>query len=183
LRNFPPPNSPLRRRIRRWRGKRNGLRSQPAYIDAWLLQVNAGWQYEAGETGFEQTLDVPALGTITLAGRVDRIDRNGDARQVIDYKTSGASRLKQQRDAPAEHVQLPFYAWLCDAAAVYLPINDSPVAPLALDGECPVEAITLRLRDAIAAAAQGAGLPAHGVDAVCTHCEARGLCRKGMWGA
>jgi ATP-dependent helicase/nuclease subunit B len=35
----------------------------------------------------------------------------------------------------------------------------------------------------IAAAAAGAALPAHGVDAVCTHCEARGLCRKGMWAA
>jgi ATP-dependent helicase/nuclease subunit B len=153
----------------------------PAYIDAWLAQSEAGWVYRSGETAFEHTLAAPPLGDIQLGGRVDRIDTYGDALQVIDYKTSSAARLKKQRDAPAEHIQLPFYAWLCDAAALYLPINDAPVVPLALDGECDVEAITLRLRDVVTAVARGAGLPANGVDTVCARCEARGLCRKGMW--
>ena len=33
------------------------------------------------------------------------------------------------------------------------------------------------------AIAQHAALPAHGIDSVCKYCEARGLCRKGMWDA
>jgi ATP-dependent helicase/nuclease subunit B len=78
-------------------------------------------------------------------------------------------------------VQLPFYAYLCNAAAAYLPINDQTIAPLQLDGECDIEAIMLRLPALLTALAHGKGLPANGVDTVCRYCEVRGLCRKGMW--
>jgi ATP-dependent helicase/nuclease subunit B len=154
---------------------------QPAYIDAWLASVAEGWQYQSGETLFETPLDVPVLGAITLHGRIDRIDRKGDALQVIDYKTSSADSLKKKLKDPGENVQLPFYAYLSNAAAAYLPINEDKLAPLALDGEADVEAITLRLAKLLEAIAQGSSLPAQGVDAVCKRCEARGLCRRGMW--
>ena len=101
--------------------------------------------------------------------------------QVIDYKTSTAQSLKKKRDAPGENVQLPFYAYLCNAAAAYLPIDDPSITPLQLDGECDVESIMLRLPSLLAALAHGSGLPANGVDAVCRYCDVRGLCRKGMW--
>ena len=158
-------------------------RIQPVYIDTWLAQVEAGWHFQSGETVRELTLDLPTLGTINLHGRIDRIDQKNDHLQVIDYKTSSTSILKKKCDAPEENVQLPFYAYLCDAAAAYLPLNDAVIAPLFLDGEKPVEAITLRLPTLLESVAQGAGLPAHGVDAICRHCDARGLCRKGMWAA
>lgn len=158
-------------------------RIQPVYIDAWLAQVAAGWHFQSGETVRELTLDLPTLGAISLHGRIDRIDQKNDHLQVIDYKTSNTNILKKKRDAPEENVQLPFYAYLCDAAAAYLPINDAAIAPLFLQGEKPVEAITLRLLMLLESIAQGAGLPAHGIDAICQHCDARGLCRKGMWAA
>jgi ATP-dependent helicase/nuclease subunit B len=78
-------------------------------------------------------------------------------------------------------VQLPFYAWLAEAAAAYLPINEIPVAQIALDGETDVDAISRRLPELLEAIAAGATLRASGIDAVCQYCEARGLCRKGMW--
>jgi ATP-dependent helicase/nuclease subunit B len=62
-----------------------------------------------------------------------------------------------------------------------LPINDVPVSLLALDGETDVDAISRRLPQLLGAIAAGAALRANGVDAVCQYCEARGLCRKGMW--
>ncbi|HEY9145303.1 MAG TPA: PD-(D/E)XK nuclease family protein, partial [Thiobacillus sp.] len=154
---------------------------QPAYIDAWLAHAAQGWRYESGETDFAVPHTVAGLGEITLHGRVDRVDNKGDARYVIDYKTSAAQGLKKKLKAPDEAVQLPFYAWLCDAAAAYLPINEAPVAALELNGETDVAAISLRLPHLLEAIAQHAALPAHGVDGVCKHCEARGLCRKGMW--
>jgi ATP-dependent helicase/nuclease subunit B len=154
---------------------------QPAYIDAWLAHAAAGWRYESGETDFSMPHTVEGLGEITLHGRVDRVDAKGDARYVIDYKTSAAQGLKKKLKAPDEAVQLPFYAWLCEAAAAYLPINETPVAALELDGETDVAAISLRLPALLEAIAAGAPLPASGVDAACQHCEARGLCRKGMW--
>jgi ATP-dependent helicase/nuclease subunit B len=100
---------------------------------------------------------------------------------VIDYKTGAALGLRKKLKDPSEAVQLPFYAWLADAAAAYLPINEIPVAPLPLDGETDIDAISRRLPALLEAIAAGAGLPASGIDAVCRHCEARGLCRKGMW--
>lgn len=156
---------------------------QAAYIDAWLAWAAAGWRYQSGETDFAMPVDVAGLGEVTLHGRVDRVDARGEARAVIDYKTTAAQRLKKQLGQPDEAVQLPVYAWLTDAAAAYLPIDEAPMAPLELDGETDVAAISLRLPELIAALAAGAPLPAHGVDGVCRHCEARGLCRKGMWHA
>lgn len=162
-----------------WRSKWDKI--QPAYIDAWLAHASAGWRYASGETDFAVPHHVEGLGEITLHGRVDRVDAKDDARYVIDYKTSAAQGLKKKLKTPDEAVQLPFYAWLTDAAAAYLPINETPVAALELDGETDVAAISLRLPQLLEAIARHAALPAHGVDSVCKHCEARGLCRKGMW--
>lgn len=169
-----------------WRSKWEKI--QPAYVDAWLDRAAQGWQYQSGEAAFELPFGVPGLGEITLHGRVDRVDSRvdpsgGDARAVIDYKTSAASGLKKKLKDPAEAVQLPFYAWLAEAAAAYLPINETPVVPLELDGETDVDAISRRLPELLEAIAAGATLPASGIDSVCAHCEARGLCRKGMWNA
>jgi ATP-dependent helicase/nuclease subunit B len=167
-----------------WRSRWEAL--QPAYIDAWLDWVAQGWRYQSGETDFTLTHSVAGLGELTLHGRVDRVDHRigpaGDAaRMVIDYKTGAAQGLKKRLKDPTESVQLPFYAWLADAAAAYLPINEAPIVPLELDGETDVDAISRRLPELLEAIGAGAALTASGIDAVCQHCEARGLCRKGMW--
>ncbi len=164
-----------------WRSKWSPI--QPAYVDAWLAHASQGWRYASGETDFAVPHCVEGLGEVTLHGRVDRVDTNGDARYVIDYKTSAAQNLRKKLKVPDEAVQLPFYAWLTDSAAAYLPINEAPVAALELDGEADVAAISLRLPQLLEAIAAGTPLPAHGIDAVCQHCEARGLCRKGVWNA
>jgi ATP-dependent helicase/nuclease subunit B len=154
---------------------------QPAYIDAWLDWIAQGWRYQSGEAAYELPFNVPGLGDITLHGRVDRVDERGEAKTVIDYKTGAAAGLKKKLKDPTEAVQLPFYAWLADAAAAYLPINETPVTLLELNGETDVDAISRRLPELLGAIAAGAGLPASGIDSICQYCEARGLCRKGMW--
>ena len=166
-----------------WRSRWNAI--QPAYIDAWLAHAAQGWRYQSGESDFALPWVVAGLGEITLHGRVDRVDHragpDGDTRYVIDYKTGAAQGLKKKLKAPDEAVQLPFYAWLAEAAAAYLPINEAPVAALELDFDTDVDAISRRLPELLEAIAAGAALPASGIDAVCQFCEARGLCRKGMW--
>jgi ATP-dependent helicase/nuclease subunit B len=164
-----------------WRIKWRAI--QPAYIDAWLAAMQSGWRFESAETDVETELDVPSLGKIVLHGRIDRIDRKGEALQVIDYKTTATKTLEKKRDAPGENIQLAVYAYLCNAAAAFLPINEDAITPVALDGETDVEAIVLRLPLLLEALVQQTGLIAHGVDAVCQYCEVRGLCRKGMWEA
>lgn len=162
-----------------WRARWEGI--QPAYVDAWLAHVAEGWRYQSGETDFEIRHNIPGLGEVRLHGRVDRIDQREENLYVFDYKTANATNLKRKLKDPGEAVQLPFYAWLCEAAAAFLPIDNDPVAPLTLDGETDVEAISLRLPQLLEAIAAGAPLPANGVDAACQYCEARGLCRKGAW--
>jgi ATP-dependent helicase/nuclease subunit B len=162
-----------------WRSKWAAI--QPAYVDAWLNWVAQGWRYQSGEATFEVPFNVPGLGDITLHGRVDRVDERGDARTVIDYKTGAAQALRKKLRDPAEAVQLPFYAWLAEAAAAYLPINEVPVTPVDLNGETDVDAISRRLPALLEAIAAGTALRANGTDAACQYCEARGLCRKGMW--
>ena len=159
---------------------------QPAYIDAWLDWIGQGWRYQSGEAAVEMPFNVRSLGDIILHGRIDRVDgridqNGGEARTVIDYKTGAAAGLKKKLKDPTEAIQLPFYAWLSEAAAAYLPINETPVALLELDGETDVDAISRRLPELLEAIAAGEALQANGVDAVCQYCEARGLCRKGMW--
>lgn len=166
-----------------WRARWEAL--QPVYVDAWLAWVGDGWRYRAGEEEFAVPLVVEGLGEITLAGRIDRVDArpgpDGETLAVIDYKTGAAAGLKRRLADPAEAVQLPFYAWLAGGAAAYLPINEAPMAPIALDGEVDVDAIVSRLPALLAALAAGAPLPAGGIDADCRHCDVRGVCRKGMW--
>lgn len=154
---------------------------QPAYIEAWLAWVALGWHYQSGETDFSVVHHVQGLGEITLHGRVDRVDEKNGNRTVIDYKTGNRSGLKTKLNNPNEHIQLPWYAWLADAAATYLPINETPVTALELGGETDVESISLRLPKLLEALTAGNTLPANGVENVCRYCEARGLCRKGAW--
>ncbi len=160
----------------------------PAYIDAWLAWAAQGWRYASGETPFAVPVEVPGLGSVELQGVFDRVDTrtlpDGDtARTVFDYKTGAASSLRKKLGDPTETVQLPFYAWLGDAAAAYLPINDTPVTPLDLDGETDIDGIARRLPALLEAIAAGTPLTASGIDAVCQFCDARGVCRKGMWEA
>lgn len=154
---------------------------QTAYVDAWLDWVAQGWSYASGETEFAVSHHVDGLGEITLYGRADRVDTRGEARTVIDYKTTTRQKLMKKIEAPDEAVQLPFYAWLADAAAAFLPLDEAPVLPVRLDEKTDVTAIAGRLPALLGAIAAGAPLPAQGVEAVCTYCAVRGLCRKGMW--
>ncbi|MEW6118961.1 MAG: PD-(D/E)XK nuclease family protein [Pseudomonadota bacterium] len=161
---------------------------QPAYIDAWLAWVAQGWRYASGEAEFAISHTVNGLGEITLFGVLDRVDvralPDGDLlRAVFDYKTGAARALKEKLSDPGEAVQLPFYAWLAHAAAAYLPLGDTPIAALDLDGETDVAAISLRLPALLEAIAAGSPLTASGIDRDCRTCDARGLCRKGMWHA
>jgi ATP-dependent helicase/nuclease subunit B len=164
-----------------WRARWNT--SRPAYIDLWLAHEAQGWRYHSGETELETTIDIPGLGETLLHGRVDRIDCKDNALRVIDYKAKNPRVLEKWAKAPGENVQLPVYAWLAEAEAAFLSIDTDQPDLVALDPEADIETISLRLPQLLEEMAKGAPLPARGIDAVCRHCEARGLCRKGSWDA
>lgn len=157
--------------------------SIPAYIEAQLQSEAEGWRYQNGEVPFE----LPLAQDLQMRGRIDRIDVQVDASHVVrvlDYKTQPAAALRNKLKQAGEDVQLPFYAHVFEATeAAFISIEKNKV----LTVEPPQDVAQLahanieRLKTVFAQMRDGVALPANGVDAVCTYCEMRGLCRKVEW--
>lgn len=158
----------------------------PAYL-AWAnAREEEGWRFVAGEQWFEKTLRWDD-GQITLHGCIDRVDENADgARAVLDYKTRNIGALRDKLREGEDH-QLAFYGVLSDVpveGALYVALEPTRGKTDAVGAERYDEWQRLLERQIIAsvqAIAQGAPLPASGIERVCAFCEVRGLCRKGGW--
>jgi ATP-dependent helicase/nuclease subunit B len=149
---------------------------------AWALQREAqGFLFESAETPFKREIEWAPGQTTRLEGRADRVDRNGEALALLDYKTQSRQTLKKKLDPNAEDVQLTAYAWLADAAeAGFVMLDADKVDNLDWDADLPTAAAMEgeRLRNVLAGMAQGLPLPAQGTPQVCKWCEMRGLCRR-----
>lgn len=163
-------------------------------IDSYLVwqteRESKGWRWQAGELtgGFDLPLDNGE--TLRVEGRIDRLDLNDEHTGVIDYKARDESALKKKLKSPGEDVQLAVYAALAEAKhperavtdAAYLAIMRRDVKPVQYPEPQTAGADNIaRLHNMFEAMYAGAALPAQGVEAVCTHCAARGLCRKDYW--
>jgi ATP-dependent helicase/nuclease subunit B len=151
----------------------------PAYLNWQRAREQAGWRWLAAELKVARILPLSDGAEIELYGRIDRVDESAGGRSLIDYKTKSLVSL---RKAMHEDIQLPVYALLAEGAveAAYVVLDDARVASL----PCPdrLEEVAAaqgeRLVQVFSALHAGAALPAHGADAVCQWCEARGLCRR-----
>ncbi|HHO68372.1 MAG TPA: DNA helicase [Gammaproteobacteria bacterium] len=160
---------------------RQWLEQVPAYID-WQSGRQRDWQVEACELQLEREL-APGL---RLKGRLDRLDRQGADRAIVDYKTG---RVPDQADVDSgEAVQLPSYALLRPEATQrveYLRLDRKGVDnKVALEGEALQrlqDQVADRLRTLVAGLSEGAALPAWGDDDTCAWCEFSGLCRRNAW--
>jgi ATP-dependent helicase/nuclease subunit B len=160
----------------------------PAYL-AWANERESqGWYFVAGEQDFEKTIRLAgAGGEITLHGRIDRIDENADGeRAVLDYKTRNLQSLRDKLKEKEDH-QLAFYGLLSDTPVTHAhyvaleAVKDKTGDAKAPDYEEWQRALHQQLVATLEVIAQGAALPASGIDRVCQFCEVRGLCRKGAW--
>lgn len=151
----------------------------PAYLDWQRAREQAGWRWQAAEVKAAKTLPLSNGAEVELYGRIDRIDEAANGRSLIDYKTKSLASLRR---AMNEDIQLPAYALLAGGAveAAYVALDDARVASLSCpDGlEEAAAAQGERLVGVFSALHAGAALPAHGANAVCQWCEARGLCRR-----
>ena len=147
---------------------------------AWLQEHEGLFEEAEGEH------TVP-LGTLTLGGWIDRIDRlPGGGTLVMDYKTEGLQVTKDRMKTPLEDTQLAFYALLLpgrEVRAAYLNVGERGKVE-AVVHESLQEASQL-LQEAIATEmrriAEGAPMPALGEGRACEFCAARGLCRRDSW--
>jgi ATP-dependent helicase/nuclease subunit B len=154
-------------------------KSLPAYLQ-WQAESEAqGWRYAESESVFDWQLE-----GVRLRGRIDRLDTRGEEKRVLDYKTQSDAVLRNKLLEPGEDVQLACYAYAHEAAdAAFLSIENGKVKLVAPKQDVPLLAQlnVERLVQVMDQIRGGAGLPANGIDAVCTHCEMRGVCRKGEW--
>ena len=150
---------------------------------AWLADHEAtGAVFDAGEVWRETQ-----LGSLTLVGKIDRIDRQPDGHTLlIDYKTEPRTTTTDRIKSGQEDTQLPFYAALMEddtLAAGYVNLGEKELtktyAQLDIVG-LRDELIEGILAD-ITRITDGAALPALGEGKACEYCAARGLCRKDFW--
>jgi ATP-dependent helicase/nuclease subunit B len=168
----------------------------PAYL-AWLHTRDAdGARWLDGER--ELNASPPEWQGITMHGRIDRVDSVagddeslGPAIQLIDYKTGSAQALQKLVARPQEDTQLAYYAALMARQSEAV----GPIAAcyLALDAGGEVKAINhhdvlfsadqlvVGLGHDLARLRGAAPMPALGAGSACTHCDARGLCRRDHW--
>ncbi len=153
---------------------------------AWLVTHGAqGHVFVQAEP--EKQSPLPGMASVTLVGRLDRIDRGPQGEPlVLDYKTEALERSRERVKDPTEDTQLAFYAALLGdeaARAGYLNIGERGTTSLVEQPALQTarDALLGGLVDDLARIAAGAALPALGEGAVCDHCAARGLCRKDFW--
>ncbi len=156
----------------------------PAYID-WQIERELQWRVLHVEAGQKRKL----LGdTLTIAGRIDRIDAGPDGIAIIDYKTGNTPGKDDVLNG--ESVQLPFYGLLADVVphrAEFLKLGDDRngvKSAAALEGaelDDTVRHNKQRLTDTWQALQAGAPLPAWGDDRTCARCPMQGVCRRQAW--
>ncbi len=155
------------------------FKSLPAYLEWQTENEEQGWRYAESESQFDWPLE-----GVRLRGRIDRLDVRGEEKRVLDYKTQSEVILRNKLKEPGEDVQLACYAYAHEAAdAAFVSIENGKVKCVVPKEDMPLLA-QLNVERLVAVMEQirgGAGLPANGIDAVCEHCEVRGVCRKGEW--
>ncbi len=124
--------------------------------------------------------------TISLSGRIDRIDTSNNGNAIIDYKTGQIP--SRTSIFSGSHVQLPTYALLdknCSQVE-YVAIgknNDVKTESVINNGELNelVSANKNRIDEFCNALNDDIQLTAHADDEICRWCDVRGLCRRDFW--
>lgn len=159
----------------------------PAYLDWQAAREREGWRWHDGELWRTLELELDGGRSLTLKGRIDRVDTRSDdgvpAYAVLDYKTQSRAGLKKKLETPGEEVQLPVYALLLAepvVEAAYVPVDEDGSVKLVPQEEIHALSVATgqRLRALFNAIYRGAALPARGGGDACAWCEMSGLCRK-----
>ena len=180
----------------------------PSFVDWQLKREASGWRYHNAEhkVGFDlHFADVDdEHRVIRIEGRADRFDINIDDEkqaEVIDYKNQSMTKLKKRAEHVLEDPQLLIYARAVneDPASAHLQghqIKHAQWVSLKLDikrdkkllrsqelGSIAelMPAFDQQITEDIKNLWSRKEMTAFAPDGVCKYCEARGICRKGMW--
>ncbi len=157
----------------------------PAYID-WQMERAECWRVAEVEQQVEQQ---QAVAGVSLHGRLDRCDTNGEQLAIVDYKTGQSPDFEEVLSGEA--IQLPFYALLAETSeqkverVEYLPLDERKVAGKSVLEEQALwdlsHDVGQRLGILQKQMHEGVGLPAWGDELTCGYCQMSGVCRRQAW--
>lgn len=163
----------------------------PDWINWHMTREEAGWSFHDGEkpVGFDLMTNV---GSIRISGFVDRLDIHPEhGVEVIDYKYSSKTSINKKKNNIEDDPQLVIYAKAVDGDDI---VNRQPVCGASwvsikeANTAIQVEDLSEHMKDLpsqmisdIEALWSGSPVVASAPDSICQYCQARGICRKGMW--
>ena len=181
----------------------------PSFIDWQIKREQEGWRYHDAELPVEFTLTLEDLDGISreikIAGRADRFDihvYDDNAAAVIDYKNQSMKKITKRAEQILNDPQLLIYARAANEnpVAAHLPgrsvIQAEWVSLKAVvdKGEAKniranavedipnlMDKFSTQIEKDLNVLWARQPMQAFAPDSVCKYCEARGICRKGMW--
>jgi len=172
----------------------------PSWIEWQLTREQEGWRFHDAECKVGVDIDLSNGIQVRIEGYVDRIDmheKSGAA--ILDYKLQTPQLLKKKVDHVFDDPQLLMYAHAADHSSdlpnqvvtqllwVSLKTKDvdkktNPERSVYLENiEQQKEEWLSQFVGDLQGVWSGKPLHAYAPDSVCQYCDARGICRKGMW--
>jgi ATP-dependent helicase/nuclease subunit B len=181
----------------------------PSFIEWQLKREADGWRYHDAELPIGFMVRVcdqdGVVREIEIAGRADRFDihrTDSTAAAVIDYKNQGLQKISLRAQNILDDPQLLIYAravnenalaahlpnrtvtqaeWVSLKADIKKPIDKIERAYLVEDMPEMMDQFSKQLSQDLEVLWARKPMKAFAPDSVCQYCEARGICRKGMW--
>jgi ATP-dependent helicase/nuclease subunit B len=181
----------------------------PSFINWQLHREQAGWYYFDGEVrvGFDLPFMDPQGNqkTIRIEGFADRYDVNVDDSKlasVIDYKNQSYEKVKARAEHALDDPQLLIYAravneerenhklaghtvkqaeWVALKASLSKGDQKALRSQELADMPAMMEQFNRQITEDVEQLWAKKPMQAFAPDGVCQYCEARGICRKGIW--
>jgi ATP-dependent helicase/nuclease subunit B len=163
----------------------------PSWIDWHIQREQSGWVFHDGEkqVGFDlQT----RFGDIRVSGFVDRLDIHPqEGVEVIDYKFSSKNSITKKKNNLKDDPQLIIYAKAVNGhdmvnrqpatIASWVSVKEEDARVEVDDLQDQMNELPAQMIADIESLWGGAPMAASAPDSICQYCQARGICRKGMW--
>ena len=164
---------------------------------AWQIERESqGWKFYDAEKKVHFDLVLDKETKIRIEGYVDRLDLHTSlGASVIDYKYQSATKIKDKSIYIKDDPQLLIYAKAvgnthhvgraevsCAEWVSLKPTKDKECRNYPLEEfEAQLDELPADMARDLSAVWGGELMKASAPESVCQYCEARGLCRKGMW--
>jgi ATP-dependent helicase/nuclease subunit B len=181
----------------------------PSFVDWQLQREQAGWQYFDGEVnvGFDLPFkDIDGnFKTIRIEGFADRYDvqtEDNTLASVIDYKNQRFERVKVRAEHLLDDPQLLIYArganeeqenhkltghvvqqaeWVALKADLSKGEQKALRSQEVIDMPAMMQQFSEQITEDVEQLWAKKPMRAFAPESVCQYCEARGICRKGIW--